>query len=686
VGKPGRYLSLGALAQLGLALAAALALSLSWREMPARLLPALVAVAFLAPIRRLPSGIAIAMERAAWVLLALTGLYGLAWSLYPLIPEGLARVFPRVSGYGLAVLAALFLSGRSVWAASRGLFPAALGVLVVAAWDTLAPIHVAVALAGVSAFLLLAVDEDGRGGLSRLGRIAVFSAGAALVALGMTRLLPWAQPFVEGAIARVMDPSSAISGFSLGSELGSAPELILSQRVLMHVATTRPQKLRAAVFVHFDGRGWRLASPSPRDLEALPALPAAAPAEWLGLVPGGDFLVTGGADSAPRDGARTRIVQIAPVAGALPAPGHPWLVRRSGTLSLDAFGILGPPGAGPETYAIVSGDVLPAPAQTPLGTPSDGSEERGVPADTDPRLAALAERLAAGSSSPETRLARTVAFVQGECHYSLKPGRFRTQQPVAEFLFEKKRGYCEYFATTAAVLLRLEGIPARYVRGFTVREANRLEDEYVVREADAHAWIEAWLPGRGWIEADPTPAGEYEAAHGSIDRSGIRPFVAWLAARFAELRAYIRAGDLGAAGRRLAAAVLGSLRKAFVDHPLIIAAVLLLPFSVWAARRGLWRRLAMLARRSPASDGPHAELAALMADVDAFWRRHGHSRPASRTPLEHVASLRAVPLPLPQGEAARQAVDLYYRGRFAGVALPAGAIRAARAEMTRTGH
>lgn len=673
MGEPRRSFGLAAVAQLGLALAAALALSLSWRETPARLLPVLAIVAFVAPMRRLPPGFAVLVERIAWALVAATGVFGLAWSLYPLIPDEIARVFPRVAGYGLAVLAALFLCGRRVWAASRGLFPTALGVLVVAAWDTTAHIGVAVALGGISALLLLAVDEDGRGGLGRLARVAVFSAGAALVALGITHLLPWAQPFVESAIARVMDPAGASSGFSLGSELGSAEELTLSQRVLMHVATDRPQKLRAAVFAHFDGKGWRYASPSFRDLAALPALPVAAPAEWLSLVPGEDFLVASGVDAAPRDAARTRVVQIAPVAGALPAPAHPWLVRRSGSLSLDPFGILGPPGAGPETYAVVSGDAFPDPADA---SPPEGAEELALPADTDPRLAALAERLAAGSSSAEVRLARTVAFVQGECHYSLKPGRFRTQQPVAEFLFEKKRGYCEYFASAAALLLRLEGVPARYVRGFTVREANRLDDEYVVREADAHAWIEAWIPGRGWVEADPTPAAEYEAAHGSIDRGGIRPLLAWLSARFAELRAYVSAGDLAAAGRRLAGAILGS--------PRTIAIVLLVALGIWGARRGFWRRLAQMGRRPPKAIGPKVELAALMADVDAFWKGHGHPRPRSRTPLEHARALERVPLPSPQREAARQAVDLYYRGRFAGVAVPPEALRAARSEISRT--
>ncbi len=153
-----------------------------------------------------------------------------------------------------------------------------------------------------------------------------------------------------------------------------------------------------------------------------------------------------------------------------------------------------------------------------------------------------------------------MAFLQSECHYSLKPGRFRTQQPVAEFLFEKKKGYCEYFASATAVLLRLQGIPARYVRGFTVREANRIGGHYVVREADAHAWVEAFVPGRGWVEADATPAGEYEAAHGGIDRGGLQALWAWVSGRFAELRALFAARAGSALVARLAEVARGLVR------------------------------------------------------------------------------------------------------------------------------
>src|SRR5204863_7826985 len=97
---------------------------------------------------------------------------------------------------------------------------------------------------------------------------------------------------------------------------------------------------------------------------------------------------------------------------------------------------------------------------------------------------ALAARLGAGARSADERLRATLAWLARECRYSLSVGRFHTSDPVAEFLFEKKRGYCEYFASAAALLLRLQGVPTRYVAGFAVADEAYAAGHYEVREAD----------------------------------------------------------------------------------------------------------------------------------------------------------------------------------------------------------
>jgi hypothetical protein len=78
-------------------------------------------------------------------------------------------------------------------------------------------------------------------------------------------------------------------------------------------------------------------------------------------------------------------------------------------------------------------------------------------------------------------------------------------QPVTTFLFEAKAGHCEYFASAMAILLRSAGIPTRIVNGFLMGEYNPVGDDYIIRQSDAHSWVEVYIPGSGWTEFDPTP-------------------------------------------------------------------------------------------------------------------------------------------------------------------------------------
>ena len=88
-------------------------------------------------------------------------------------------------------------------------------------------------------------------------------------------------------------------------------------------------------------------------------------------------------------------------------------------------------------------------------------------------------------------------------YYSRQPPTI-DGDPVDGFLFDTRTGYCEHYASAFAVLLRLAGIPARLVTGYQGGEPNPLDDYLIVRQSDAHAWVEAWLPGQGWTRFDPT--------------------------------------------------------------------------------------------------------------------------------------------------------------------------------------
>jgi transglutaminase-like putative cysteine protease len=129
----------------------------------------------------------------------------------------------------------------------------------------------------------------------------------------------------------------------------------------------------------------------------------------------------------------------------------------------------------------------------------------------DPRIPRLAKQITAGSASNYLRAKAIENYLQTELGYTLQlPGRAETD-PLAAFLFVRKKGHCEYFATSMAVMLRTLEIPARVVNGFRGGQYNDVTSSYIVRGKDAHSWVEAYFPEYGWVTFDPTPAGGLDA-------------------------------------------------------------------------------------------------------------------------------------------------------------------------------
>ena len=133
--------------------------------------------------------------------------------------------------------------------------------------------------------------------------------------------------------------------------------------------------------------------------------------------------------------------------------------------------------------------------------PEDGSLDlSGV----SPRIADLA-REAMGSGSPAERATRLEEYLVTNFAYTLDFVGRSADNPIEDFLFRYKSGQCEYFASSMVLMLRSQGIPARLVTGFLGGEYNPFEGYYIVRDSNAHAWVEAYLPGQGWQIFDPTP-------------------------------------------------------------------------------------------------------------------------------------------------------------------------------------
>jgi transglutaminase-like putative cysteine protease len=96
-------------------------------------------------------------------------------------------------------------------------------------------------------------------------------------------------------------------------------------------------------------------------------------------------------------------------------------------------------------------------------------------------------------------------YFHNEFEYSLDPNIQNPDRFIEEFLFENRAGHCEFFATSMAILCRLQGVPARVVNGFYTDEISPLGNYFMVRQEHAHAWVEVFDPGLGWVSFDPTP-------------------------------------------------------------------------------------------------------------------------------------------------------------------------------------
>jgi protein-glutamine gamma-glutamyltransferase len=132
------------------------------------------------------------------------------------------------------------------------------------------------------------------------------------------------------------------------------------------------------------------------------------------------------------------------------------------------------------------------------------------------RMYALAQTLKAQTKTPFQYVQAVLARVQNGASYSESPPPSRV--PLVDFLFNTRLGYCQQFSGAMALLLRMGGVPARVASGFSPGRFDAKRDEFVVRDDDAHSWVEAYFPGIGWQTFDPTPA--VSPARSQIDDLG----------------------------------------------------------------------------------------------------------------------------------------------------------------------
>jgi transglutaminase-like putative cysteine protease len=281
--------------------------------------------------------------------------------------------------------------------------------------------------------------------------------------------------------------SSAASGLSDSMSPGDITELGLSDeaafRVEFDAATPTADKLywRGPVLSNFDGRKWSRAEGMRRNV--------ADTIEHLGI--GVDYRVM--LEPSSRRWAF-----------ALDMPQR-WSTDRNLRMGSDyqLAAFFGGPQNTRLDYRVTSHTEYRA--REPLNEDEQDLFRR-LPEGSSPRTRALVATWLTDQPAAEQIIERSLNFLRAEqFFYTLTPPPLGAE-PVDEFLFATREGFCEHYASAFAVMMRAAGLPARVVTGYQGGELNSVGEYYIVRQSDAHAWTEVWLGDRGWVRVDPIVA------------------------------------------------------------------------------------------------------------------------------------------------------------------------------------
>jgi protein-glutamine gamma-glutamyltransferase len=372
----------------------------------------------------------------------------------------------------------------------------------------------------------------------------------------------------------------------------------LGDAAVMYVRTGAPAYWRGLVFDTYRDGVWTASDSSYRELQPYvpPRLLPPAPPHNLGT-----FVQT------------FRVLRTMPgvINAAYPIES---LYAPVSALREDAYGTFHTPDQlrPGETYSVVSY----IPDLTAAGLRASGSgadiEDPSAPDQNFNALSsngrALASLAAAGATNQFDMVMAVTSYLQRNYRYTLAlPPVPAGRDPVDWFLFDVKTGYCEQFATAEALMLRSLGIPARLVTGYATGDYDPILNQAVVREHDAHAWVEVLFPDYGWVPVDPTP--------------GVSPLAAtafpnhWVAGGLARLIPHLTIGAPSAA--------LGSL-GALATIPVAIAVAMVAVLAYAWLRRRRWRGRGVAPGESE-----------LLRLYERLQRRLTRRRAPPETPLEY---------------------------------------------------
>ncbi|MFP4054624.1 MAG: DUF3488 and DUF4129 domain-containing transglutaminase family protein [Phycisphaerae bacterium] len=363
----------------------------------------------------------------------------------------------------------------------------------------------AMAFVGSSVFYAMAGRRWKRSAASRSGIRRAVAAGVLGGVLGLSY-------YASVALDRYQREASIWLGNltlpNLTNSIGFSRKARLSS--VMNIQTNDPDKialrvrsdstpgyLRAAAYHDYDDSQWAPIEEPPR-LGPAKDLPPYAP--------GGNGKLFRIRHADPR---RTRELDVWPsmdIESGVFTPQDTLAVRAPvDALTRDLHGIIDAPRipAG-VNYRVVSSA---EPLEDPL-PPGLEAKCTQVPLGLDPRVHLLAARLTTGQPTTAEKIRAVTAYFHTNYSYRLGIDIRSDEDPLTYFLLEKPSAHCEYFASGAALLLRLGGVPTRYVTGFVAQEQSPYGDYWIARNKDAHAWVEAYdREQRRWVLVEATPAG-----------------------------------------------------------------------------------------------------------------------------------------------------------------------------------
>lgn len=297
------------------------------------------------------------------------------------------------------------------------------------------------------------------------------------------------------------------------------------------------------------------------------------------------------------------------------------------------------------------------------------------------RLAELARSWVGDATDPREQARLIQDRLRKDYQYDLESPSGAAENPLDHFLFESRRGHCEFYSTAMAVLLRTLGVPTRNVTGFIGGTYNRFGHYYAVRQGDAHSWVEVYLDRRGWTRFDPTPP--TEAAPRS-EITGVLAFIRdFVEASSQRWDRHVVGYDLKQQVQLLRA-VRNRYGKLEHGHWLSgsgsrsgqVAGFLLLLAAagagVYAYRRFRQRRAAAPPPKNP-EEIAALQVVALYRSLEAAMAARGVARPSGTPPLAHARALCEIGHPV--ADEIHALTTAYLRARFGGEPLSEAARR-----------